>query len=260
MIVDTNVYLSRWPFRRLVGDETPDLVARLRKRNVVQAWAGSFDGLFHKDIAGVNARLADECRAHGKDFLVPFGSINPMLPGWRDDLRRCREEHRMPGIRLHPNYHGYKLEDPVFAELLHLATEQHMIVQLVLSVEDERTQSPLMRVAPVDASVLPRVIEREPAARLVLLNWRPGIEEPEQLPPLAKAGPVYFDIATVEGVEGVARLAEDLPAERILFGSHFPFFYFEAAFLKMRESGLDEAKKRAIFEGNARRFLARTAS
>jgi uncharacterized protein len=58
VIIDTNINLSRWPFRRLKGDETPDLVRWLRSRNVTQAWAGSFDRLLHKDIGGVNARLA----------------------------------------------------------------------------------------------------------------------------------------------------------------------------------------------------------
>ncbi len=37
MIVDTNISLSRWPFRRLPGDEPEKLVATLRHRGVVQA-------------------------------------------------------------------------------------------------------------------------------------------------------------------------------------------------------------------------------
>ena len=256
MIIDTNVNISRWPFRRLAGDETTDLVARLRKRNVVQAWAGSFDGPLHKDIGGVNARLAADCRMHGKDFLVPFGSINPKLPGWQEDVRRCDEDYKMPGIRLHPNYHGYGLTDPVFAELLHMAAVRRLLVQLVVSMEDIRTQHPLLRVPPLDVSALPRLLEKEPTLRLMLLNWTPTLRGP-QVKPFVDAGTVCFDIATVEGIEGIARLVERVPLERVLFGSHFPFFIFEAALAKMKESGLPEDQQKAVFEGNARRMLQR---
>jgi predicted TIM-barrel fold metal-dependent hydrolase len=258
MIIDTNVNLSRWPFRRLPGDETPDLVARLRKRDVVQAWAGSFDGLLHKDIAAVNARLAADCGTHGKNFLVPFGSINPKLPGWQEDLRRCAEEYRMPGIRLHPNYHGYAVTDPALAELLHLAAGRGLIVQMVLSMEDIRTQHPLMRVPPVDISALPQLLHLEPSLRLMLLNWTPAPRGPQVQSMLDKST-VYLDIATVEGIEGVARLAEHVAPDRILFGSHYPFFSFDAALLKMKESGLAEERQKAIFEGNARRLLQKNA-
>ena len=256
MIVDTNVYLSRWPFRRLAGDETPELVAALRKQNVTQAWAGSFDGILHKDIAGVNARLAADCAAHGKGFLLPFGSIDPKLPGWREDVKRCHEEHRMPGIRLHPNYHGYGVTDPEFTAVLKEAAERGLIVQLAVSMEDARTQHPLMRVPPVEIAALPQVLKNAPPARLVLLNWTPSARM-QPLQPLKDAGSIYVDIATVEGVEGVARLSQGLSHERILFGSNFPLFYLEAALLKMQESGLPEDRKTAIFETNARRLLAR---
>jgi predicted TIM-barrel fold metal-dependent hydrolase len=256
MIIDTNVDLSRWPFRRLAGDEPAELVARLRKQGVGQAWAGSFDGLLHRDIAGVNNRLAHDCRTYGQGFLVPFGSVNPKLPDWQEDLRRCQEEHKMPGIRLHPNYHGYTLDDPAFAELLKLATARHLIVQLVLSMEDTRTQHPLMQVPPVDATPLADQVKSEPGLRLVLLNWGPGMRGRQSSSALISSGNVYFDISTVEGIEGVGRLVKRIPLERILFGSHYPFFTIESVLLKMQESGLTPAEKNRIFAENARRLLA----
>ena len=70
-------------------------------------------------------------------------------------------------------------------------------------------------------------------------------------------GRVCFDISMVEGIEGIARLLERVSPERVLFGSHYPFFYFEAALLKMKESGLPEDQQKAVFEGNARRMLQR---
>jgi predicted TIM-barrel fold metal-dependent hydrolase len=254
VIIDTNVNLFRWPFRRLPGDETSQLVAHLRKQNVVQAWAGSFDAILHKDIGGVNARLVKECRAHGRNLLVPFGSVNLKLPGWQEDLRRCHEDYKMPGVRLHPNYHGYALADPVFTEFLNQATMRRLIVQIVVSMEDIRTQHPLVRVPPVEVAGLPRIIEKDPRVRIMLLNWGMALRG-RLLQPIAESKPVCLDISMVEGVEGVSRLLERVSPERVLFGSYYPFFLFEAALLKMKESGLTEERQRAVFEGNARGLL-----
>ena len=57
-MIDTNVSLFRWPYRRLIGDDPEELVTRLRARGVTQAWAGSFEALLCRDMAGVNLRLA----------------------------------------------------------------------------------------------------------------------------------------------------------------------------------------------------------
>ena len=50
---------------------------------------------------------------------------------------------------------------------------------------------------------------------------------------------------------------DQLSPERVLFGSHFPLFYFEAAQFKIQESGLSEDKKAMLLEGNARRVLGK---
>jgi predicted TIM-barrel fold metal-dependent hydrolase len=254
-LVDANISLSRWPFRRLPLDETPALVARLRSRGVTQAWAGTFDALLHKDLGNANARLAAECRKNGRGMFVPFGSVNLALPDWEEEVRRCHEEHKMPGLRLHPNYHGYSLGDARFARLLDLAGDRGLILQLAVMMEDERTQHPLVRVPHVDVGPLPLLLKDRPGMRIVLLNWGRGVSG-SLLPKLAKAGQVFFDIATVEGVGGVAALCQQVTMDRVLLGSYAPFFYLESALLKLKESVLSESGLAAVRAGNARRLLA----
>ncbi len=255
-MIDVNVNLFQWPFRRLIGDEPAELVRNLRKKGVTQAWAGSFEALLHRDVAGVNARLAEACRRHGPDFLVPFGAVNPKQPDWQEDLRRCAEVHKMPGIRLHPNYHNYTLDDPVVAELMELALNHKLVVEIAMAMEDERTQYALMRIPPVDSTPLLDLVKRQPSLRLVLLNaGYQGVHMTEHIPELGKTGNVYFDIARTEGIGGVARLVEQVSASRVLFGSHYPFFYFESSFLKVREAGLPEDKVHVILDENARSLL-----
>lgn len=253
-MIDTNVYLSRWPFRRLPLDQTELLAERLRQREVTQAWAGSFDGLMHRDLAAVNQRLTHECVAAGPGLLLPIGSVNPILPDWQDDLKRCHEQHGMRGIRLHPAWHGYELSHPQFEQLLILAAERRMIIQLVLSMEDDRTQHPVFRVPAVKTDGLAKILERVPAARLQILNGLRSLSL-AQAAELAMAGKVWFDIAMLESVEGVAKLVSHVSADRVLFGSNSPLFYFESAELKLVESGLPESVLEEIRSGSATALL-----
>lgn len=252
--VDVNVTLGRWPFRRLPFDETPALVGKLRQQGVTAAWAGTFDGVFHHDLAAANARLAEDCRRQGRGWLRPFGSVNPKLPGWKRDLQQCAEVHRMAGIRLHPTYHGYGLDDAAFAQLLVLAGRHRLIVQIVADLEDERTQHPLARVPHANLQPLVPLLRAGTGARVVVLNWARSASLP-LAKQLAEAG-ACLDIATVENVGGVDNLVRQLSVNRVVFGSHAPLFYFESAALKLQESALTAETSWAIRAGNAMRLLS----
>ncbi len=253
-MIDVNVWLSRWPFRRLPDDEPAALVRRLRSLGVTEAWAGSFDALLHRDLASVNARLVETCRAHGDGLFRPFGAVNPLLPDWREDLRRCHEQHRMPGVRLHPNYHGYTLDHPAFAELLSEAARRKLIVQIALKMEDDRTLHPLLKGLPTtDARPLIGLLATPSHPPVVLLNAL-GNFLGESQKKLFATGGIWVDIATLEGAAGLERLVAQIGHDRILFGSHAPFFYAEAAHLKLKESVLAPQQAEALGQGNARRL------
>jgi len=253
-LIDVNVGLSRWPLRHLPCDEPGRLVAKLRSHGVTQAWAGTFDGLLHKDLAAANARLAEDCRRFGRGILLPFGSINPTRPDWIEELRRCAQVHHMRGIRLHPNYHGYTLDDPRFKQLLQRAAELNLIVQVTLVMEDERMMHPRLRVDPVDTEPLAATVKQIPGLHLVLLNALRTLRGP-RLSSLLDAGDVCVELAMLEGVGGLDNLLAQTPTDRVLFGSHAPLFYFEAAELKLKESLLTTHQARAIRFENATRLF-----
>lgn len=245
MIVDTNVSLGTWPFRFLPWQTDAELVSRLEQNRVTCAWVSRFEAISHKDLATVNARLSEDCRRRSSVTLIPFGCVNPLLPDWREDLRRCVEQHQMPGLRLYPGAHGYSFADPPVLELLSAANERGLFVQIVVTVEDSRTQHPLFKIPPVDLGALPGILARHERLRVQVLNGSALIPE-EILVPLARTGRVWFDFAMVEGLEGVARLAERTGSERLLLGSYFPLFYPESALLKLVESALPESEQAAI--------------
>ena len=186
--------------------------------------------------------------------LIPFGSVNPMLPDWQEDLRRCAEDYRMPGIRLHPNYHGYRLEDPVFAQLLDLAAQRGLIVELAIRMDDVRVQHRLMQIPDVETKTLADLVKARPGLRLIVLNGLMTLRGRE-LQQLAAVDRIWFDMGMQEGVGGVATLVRTVPLRQVLFGSHLPLFPLESAILKMRESGLDAPTRQAIEYENAQRLL-----
>lgn len=253
-IIDTNVSLLQWPFRRLPFD-TPDALSRkLRSLGIVRALAGSFEGLLHRDISEVNRRLFEATRKF-PEFL-PIGSINPGLPDWKSDLQRCVEEHNMKGIRLHPTYHGYTLDDPRLAQVLERATAAGRFVQIAAAMEDTRTQHTLVQVPEVDLSPLTRLTTDIPGLRVQILNHR---LRPPLRDHLAACPGIYFDTARVEGTDAVPAIMKSAPG-RVLFGSHAPFLIPEAALIRVHESGsLSNAALRSVFCEDAATALLKDA-
>jgi predicted TIM-barrel fold metal-dependent hydrolase len=263
-VIDTNVNLFDWPFRALKYRDTKALVAKLKKHRIIEAWAGSFEALLSKDMSGLNTRLAAECREHGPGFLLPFGSVNLAWPDWEEDVRRCHEVHKMPGLRLYPGYQPYDLDHPAMERLVKMTSERGLILQVVFGMEDPRVHHPIIQVGPVTLAPLLKAVETTPNAKVQLLH-HDGASRGGGLSQFMRHAHTAMDISRLEGNGAVGRMlgtitglpSARVPVERIVFGSHAPFFPVETALLKLIESPLDAQQLQAILQGNARRLLPR---
>ena len=263
-IIDTNVNLFNWPFRALKYRDTTALVGKLKRHRIIEAWAGSFEALFAKDMSGVNTRLADECRTKAPGFLIPFGSVNLAWPDWEEDVRRCHEDHKMPGLRIYPGYQPFDLDHPAMERLVKMTTERGLILQIVFGMEDPRVHHPIINVGPVTFQPLLKAIEGTPSAKIELLHFS-GSPQGKDLSLFMTKPNTYLDISRLEGNGAVARMigaitglpSARVPVERIIFGSHAPYFPVETAVLKLIESPLDRQQLAMIMQGSARRLLPR---
>jgi predicted TIM-barrel fold metal-dependent hydrolase len=93
-----------------------------------------------------------------------------------------------------------------------------------------------------------------PGLRLIALN-RTRNPSGEALIELAHSGEVYFDLAMIEGAGCAGELMSLISPQRMVFGSHAPFQYFESALLKIKESGIAGEQEAAILAGTAKRLL-----
>lgn len=249
-LVDTNINLLNWPFRELKYGTTDTLVEKLKKHNISQAWAGSFESLFHKNIDAVNERLTKECMEKGAGMLLPFGTVNIAWADWREDLRRCQELYGMQGIKIFPSYQTFDFTHPDFISLLEEIAKRGMILQIVGDMDDSRNVHPVVKIREVNYESLIDVAKSVTDAKIQLIYWNQKVTGKVQNR-FVKETSVFFDTSRIEGNGGLGRLIggtpwngvlDPVPDDRILFGSHVPFFPIENNLLKLFESPLTEGQ------------------
>jgi hypothetical protein len=140
------------------------------------------------------------------------------------------------------------------------------VVQIVLRLEDERVHHQAIAIASVDVSPLIGVLKKLPGAKVQLINAA-GPLLGRNVAALVKETTVTFDIAATEGNGGIGKLIEGknysyqgaIPVERLMFGSHAPYFPCESALLKLFESSLSLQQLNQLMHANARFLIGSKA-
>lgn len=228
MRIDINTYIGHWPFRQLRHNTAEALVRRMDERGIDRAVVASIDGILYRNVHPANEALSVQVGPF-RDRLIPFATLNPTYPGWREDLRRCADDLDLSGLRLYPQYHGYRLDDADGLALIDAATELGWAIQVPMRIVDRRQRHRWDLAEDLAPDALYAALGQRPQARWMLLNSL-GLEG-------ARLGQGRYLVAisrmTAVLQRNIQAMIESAGAEHLAFGTGMPFKVPEPALLKL---------------------------
>jgi hypothetical protein len=240
MIIDFHAHYSRQFFRyqeyRLTVDE---ILAGMDAHGISRAVLGAAGEYAAIRNTEGNDQIACAVRCH-PDRFIGFATINPW---WRDravdEVKRASQEHGFAGIVIHPILHGFEANDPLVFPLIEAAVEQKMIVYVTGG-------APYLAMPYKIADLAGRY----PAGRFVM--GHAGWDFHFDVPYCLDACPNLSAETSRNGLANLESLARRFGAERLIFGSDYPFSSYESEIAKIRLlPGLSGAEQERILAGNA---------
>ena len=254
-MIDANAYVGNWPFRQLRYTTPAALLGKMDALGIERAVVSSLENVFYKDLLAGNRDLHALVRAHADRFLPAF-TINPIFPGWEEDLEICVQEFGMRVMRLHPNYHQYALDAAEGTAVLEAARAHGFVVNVTIGMEDTRHHHPLIKVPDVPSGQVAaavsafsgRAVSR---CRRFVLGAQRGM------------GAVYAhrktSISIFHGCKGrwetLRSSAKRWGADHVLFGTNLPLHVPEAATMAIEHAKISADERRMIAQGNAVRLF-----
>ncbi len=185
--------------------------------------------------------------------IIPFGSVFPKADGSLDELERMHALG-LRGVKLHPEYQDFHVDDPRMRPLYRKIAQLKMIV--VFHAGQDMAYLPPCGCEP---RMLGRAMEYLEGARVVAAHWGGLLMGDDVLRDLAPAENLYLDTSYSHGrvlIPVVKALIEAHGPEHILFGSDTPWSSIRDEARLIETLGLPAAWNEAIFRKNAMRLLS----
>ena len=242
--MDCNCFAGSWPFHRVRRGTLTDIRARHREYEIEGGYLSSTDAIFFNDPyeadRALDAKLAGDYRH--------VMTVNPLLPGAWEDIRRGAKEFFAAGVRIFPGFHGYKLTDPVVQELYTLLEELGIALFVTLRMEDDRSTYLFHpRIIPI-YEIRGFLSGRIPVPTLLCNVWTHEMRE--------IAGDMLFcknafaDMSGFkEGVFIVEELVEAGLGPKLVYGSNAPILSMRSSLLGVETAEIDPQIKAEILSG-----------
>ncbi|MBQ9985736.1 MAG: amidohydrolase [Oscillospiraceae bacterium] len=189
-------------------------------------------------------------KLNNRQDLFAFGSVFPFAEDALSELERICELG-LSGVKLHPDYQGFSVDDPRVFPIYRKISELGLITLFHAGV-DYGFKPPYGATPEKMAIAL-----REFSSPVIAAHWG-GVDSGESVIANLCGKDIYFDISFGYGTmpKYIAEtIIEKHGADKLLFGSDTPW-HTPAMELRLLESlGLDEVELEKIKSGNAKKLL-----
>lgn len=249
--IDAHAHLGAYYNFYVPKPDAASMVAVMDRLGVEQAWICSIPAC-GADVPRGNDLTADAVRRYPGRF-AGYASVNPHYPERvLPELRRCFDELGMSLIKLHPEIVDYPITGPAYEPVWRFASERRAVV-LSHTWAGSSTCAPAL-FGPL-AAAHPDVI---------LILGHSGGTPAGYIESIALAGQhpnIYLDLCrSAMSPVWVERIVNEAGADRVLWGTDFPFLDPVYPVGRLACTTLSDEAKRMVFGENAARLLLNTGA
>jgi predicted TIM-barrel fold metal-dependent hydrolase len=244
-VIDAHGHVGPW-FNFFTPNPDPETMLNIMDRcGVRMAVVSALLGV-GPDAQPGNAEVV-ELTARHPDRFAGYAVFNPHHPGSLADVERTLAAPGVVGIKIHPDTHEYHVAEPGYAPMWELANDRHLPV-----LTHTFAGSPYSEPIEFDS-----IARRWPDAGIILGHSGATPAGHRQAITVAQTHPnVYLELCgSFTTGRWIRRMVDAVGAERVLFGTDFPFIDFRYGLGRVVFAGLTEAERRLVLGENARRLL-----
>ena len=185
------------------------------------------------------------------EAFIGFGTIHPRHKAWKDELARLNE-HGIKGIKFHPDYQKFELDEPILYKIYEQVRENDMIILFHLGID--------LGLSPPYTSLPGKLgkVMSDFAGLKVIASHMGGYEMWDDAERYLVGRDLYLETSFGIGFmpdERFLKMVQDHGVEKVLFGTDSPWRPQNGEIEKIEALNLTNREKRRILHDNAARLL-----
>lgn len=252
--IDCNCLVGHWPFRMLRESGIDAIKAKHLETGITKGLIANINSIFYNDPFEGETELGDMIKS--SDYLHVM-TVNPMLPGFEEDIQTAIEKFNICAVRIYPGYHQYNLNNNTNVEKLCFVLHKYKLPLFIsVRMEDERLNYIFKPLTPQEFGLF-QFLKHDLFYKVLLLTIM-GTELLTHQDQILSNRRIWYDTSGLKAKPfGLELLCNEMGSEKLVYGSQYPLFSLRATLYQVERDNLGQNTINNILWNNTQNLLRR---